>query len=152
MWGRPGPPNHILSYLICARTHSHTAARVRRLAGSPPLPPTKLLLWSLSQLGPIKDSQDESITSSTRARASSLPLIILSCQVKQPSVVAPLVQAASPVQGQSVASVLGRGCPLLLSDIFDFSSDLKCVNSIFATRSHHITFVWLGCAAQITRH
>lgn len=52
-----GPPNHILSYLICARTHSHTTARVHTLArtATPP-PPTKLVLWSLSQLGPITDS------------------------------------------------------------------------------------------------
>lgn len=87
-------------------THCCTCAQART---HPPFPPTKLVLWSLSQLGPIKDSQDESITSSTRARASSLQLIILSCQVKQPSAAAPLVEAASPVLGQSVASVLGRG-------------------------------------------
>lgn len=59
-WGMlrsPGPPNHILSYLICARTHSHNTARVRKLARTAtPLPPTKLVLWSLSQLGPITDS------------------------------------------------------------------------------------------------
>lgn len=109
VWRSLGPPNHILSYLICARTHSHTAARVRRLARTPSPPPTKLVLWSLSQLGPIKDSQDESITSSTRARASSLQLIILSCQVKQPSAAAPLVEAASTSPGSECSVSTGEG-------------------------------------------
>lgn len=74
---------------------------------------------------------------------------------------APRVEAASPVQGQSVASLLGRGRPLtieivLLSHIFDSSSGWKSVNRFLdesaATCLHHITFVWLVCAAQITQH
>lgn len=108
---RPTESHPFISNL-CTHTLTHccTCARARTHPLQPP--PTKLVLWSLSQLGPIKDSQDESITSSTRARASSLPLIILSCQVKQPSAAAPRLDAASPLQSQSVASVLGRGRPL----------------------------------------
>lgn len=113
----PGPTeSHPFISNLCTHTlHTlHTTARVRMLARTAtPLPPTKLVLWSLFQLGPITDSKDESITSSTRACASSLPLIIHSCQVKQPSAKAALLDAASPLRGQSVASVAGRGNPLM---------------------------------------
>lgn len=73
-------------------------------------------------------------------RASSLPLIIHSCQVKQPTAKAALLDAASPLRGQSVASVPGRGDPrmaeiVLLSDIFDFTLFWKCVSRFVLVRA-----------------
>lgn len=157
----PGPTeSHPFKSNLCTHTLTHccTCARART---HPLHPPTKLVLWSLSQLGPIKDSQDESITSSTRARASSLPLIILSCQVKQLSAAAPLLDAVSPLQSQSVASVPGRGCPLT-AEIAPLSHFIwfhfwKCINRFVLVRvmlhvDITLLFVCLGCAAQITQH
>lgn len=66
---------------VCSHLHTATLP--------PPSSSTKLLLWSPSLLGPIKNRQDKSITSPTRALSSSLlvlPLIIHPCQAKQPSV------------------------------------------------------------------
>lgn len=85
-------------------THSHTET----------LPPpssfsTKLLLWPPSLLSPIKNRQDKSITSPTRALSSSLlflSLIIHPCQANQPSRGA-LGDSAPVLWGQSVASILG---------------------------------------------
>lgn len=112
---RPTESHPFISNL-CTHTLTHCCtcaqARTHRLH-----PPTKLVLWSLSQLGPIKDNQDKSITSSTRACASTLPLITLSCQVKQPSAAAPLLgcRVTTPETECSICtgeglSIDGRNC------------------------------------------
>lgn len=72
----PGAPIHNMWICtLCTHTQSHTApctcahALTQKL--SPPSDPTKLLLCSSSLLSPIKNRQDKSITSPTRALSSS---------------------------------------------------------------------------------
>lgn len=66
--------------ILNTHTHrpSHSPSHVCTRSPTQPLPPpsssTKLVLWSPSLLGPIKNGQDKSITSSTRTRPSSLLL------------------------------------------------------------------------------
>lgn len=55
----PGPTeSHPFISNLCTHTLTHhcTCAHARTHALRPLLPPTKLVLWSLSQLGPITDS------------------------------------------------------------------------------------------------
>lgn len=104
----PGPTeSHPFISNLCTHTLTHhcTCAHARTHCD----PPSPQQSWYCGLCLSSVQLQTARMRASLHPSASSLPLIIHSCQVKQPSAKAALLDAASLLRGQSVASVVGGG-------------------------------------------